>query len=174
MENWSRIKNAYLTGEGSLGQLAERFGLSYETVRRRAAREKWKEQRSSTNDPRITLERQMNITSRLLDIVSSALDDPDELYIWVEPVKSANGGYSCERLRALNEARLGRLVKTLADIFEMQYAALQIPRYKERHDAENAARKLELELLKLENSMSQDVICDDGFLDALGGGQAGL
>lgn len=169
MENWSRIKKAYIAGEGSLGQLAERFGLSYETVRRRAAKEKWKAQRTGWSDPAIVLERQMSITSRLLDIVGTALDDPDEPYLWIEPVKSASGGFSAERLQALNENRLSKLVRLLADIFEMQYAALQIPRYKERHDAENAAKKLELELLKLETSMSHDVICDDGFIDALGG-----
>jgi hypothetical protein len=41
---WESIKTAYLNGEGSLRVLAERFGISENTLEKRAARERWRSQ----------------------------------------------------------------------------------------------------------------------------------
>lgn len=42
--NWPAIRSAYLNDEGSLRVLAERFGVSENTVEKRAARERWRSQ----------------------------------------------------------------------------------------------------------------------------------
>lgn len=39
--NWLPIKEAYLKGEGTYKQLAERFGVPESTIEKRASREKW-------------------------------------------------------------------------------------------------------------------------------------
>lgn len=103
-------------------------------------------------------------------MISNALEDPDELFGYVECQKQ-NGEvvFANERLPYINEARIGRLVKALGDIFELQRLALQIPQFKELHDAKCADRKLELELLKIENaSDTAPRVSDDGFIRALG------
>ena len=41
---WEAIKTAYLNGEGSVRVLAERFGISENTLEKRAARERWRSQ----------------------------------------------------------------------------------------------------------------------------------
>src|SRR5690242_20030768 len=42
---WAEARAAYRRGEGSLRELAERFGLSASTLMKRAAREGWDDQR---------------------------------------------------------------------------------------------------------------------------------
>lgn len=172
MENWNEIRETYSQGGITQRELAEKFGVPLSTLRRRAAEEKWSRIRSQRRRVGKTdvLARQLAITDRLLDAVCAALDNPDELFTYAEFQKSQSGAeFVCQRLPVINEARLGRLVKAVGDIFELQRIALQIPAFKEQHDAECAARKLELELMKLENSAgARETICDDGFMEALG------
>ena len=44
---WTEIRAAYVAGEGSLRELAARFGVSPAAVQSRCRREKWKEQRDA-------------------------------------------------------------------------------------------------------------------------------
>lgn len=171
---YSEIKKKYLEGGITHAQLAQQFGVPVGSIRQRAAREGWKKQRAQCDDPqeqhRRRLSNQLKICDRLLEVISDALEDPDELFGYVECQKQ-NGEvvFANERLPYINEARVGRLVKALGDIFELQRLALQIPQFKELHDAKCADRKLELELLKIENaSDTAPRVSDDGFIRALG------
>lgn len=135
------------------------------------------------------LARHLSITGRLLDIIEAALSNDDEMYYYIETLKSAQDGsiYAQERLRTINETRLGRLVKTLGEVIELQRLALSIPGYKESSDAHLAGEKerreretaeqklsherlkLELELLKLERMGDKgERSLSASLLDALG------
>jgi len=43
--NWTEIQTAYQSGEGSIRELAIRFGVSQSTLEKRSIREKWKVQK---------------------------------------------------------------------------------------------------------------------------------
>lgn len=126
--------------------------------------------------------RHFEIAERLVKIVEHALEDELEPYRYVETLKDgASTVLDCSALGALNEVRLGRIVKLLSDLFDIQRTAIGIPCVKEKNDAKNAEKKLtqelrlanrkfELDLMKLEREYSWQEIngADDGFLKALG------
>ncbi len=195
MDIWREARDCYTKGGITQKELAEKFGLSVSSLRKRAAAEKWSELKRAQTEAGFRVDapvrgmrvsRQLRMTDRMLDIVENALNSEDELFGWVEFWKSTAGGeFACERLRFLNDERFGRLIRTAADIFELQRTVLEIHEYKDevsaqkyKNDAqlaqsklkqqtELAERRLELELLKLERN--QDTGCEpDGFLSALG------
>lgn len=45
---WAKVRAAYRRGEGSYRELSEKFGIPEQTIRKRAAREKWVKQRNET------------------------------------------------------------------------------------------------------------------------------
>ena len=45
LADWKKVKNQYVTGHMSLEEVAEQFGISSSTIRKRAAAEKWTEER---------------------------------------------------------------------------------------------------------------------------------
>ena len=48
MADWVSIKAEYIAGAGTLKELAEQHGVCYPTLRKIAANEKWRENRTST------------------------------------------------------------------------------------------------------------------------------
>ena len=46
--DWLMIKNEYITGCGSMRELAEKHGVSQSVLRHRAAAERWKDERTNT------------------------------------------------------------------------------------------------------------------------------
>jgi hypothetical protein len=200
------IKEQYLSGEKSLKAISDSCGISYSKLRAVSVRENWREikkREESMTSPLFSkekcknlqeehLRRHLQLTDKLLSIAEKALENEDDLFIHVEVQKSASAGtaFLAEKLPAIDEVRLGRLVKALGDIFELQRAALSIPAFKEAHDAhltseklkiesrlagekeererEIAIKKLELELLKLERGAAGGVCgVSDSLLSAL-------
>jgi transposase len=45
-KTWAKVRSAYRRGEGSYREIGEKFGVPEQTIRKRAAREKWGEQRN--------------------------------------------------------------------------------------------------------------------------------
>ncbi|MBQ4313315.1 MAG: hypothetical protein IJC18_03795 [Clostridia bacterium] len=185
MDIWSEIREQYARGGITQHELAEKYDVPLGSLRRRAAKEGWsrlREQRrsstttsdSSAKHTRISM--QLAVTDRLLEIIAGALEKEDELYYHVAFAKSSDGSeFVAQRLPMLNDERLGRIVKALSDIFTLQRMVLGIHDYKDElsalkieKDSHLASRKLELELLKIENSQGAPDTAPDGFLAALG------
>ncbi len=202
MTNWNQIREEYLRGGITQGALAEKHGIPAGSLRRRAAAEGWTEARKAREyDTRpdsaqtaARVARQLALTDRLMDIVSRALEDEDELYLHVEYAKGSGGyNYDCQKLAALDEERTGRFVKLAAELIDLQRTILGIHDYKDELTAAKleqderltlskldrqaviaerqnsiAERKLELELYKLEGAEKETDPAADGFLAALG------
>lgn len=194
MENWNEIREEYARGGVTHRELAEKFGVPVGSLRRRAAQEGWSAMRSAkafggtgnASCISLRLKRQLDLSDRLVDVISKALDDPDELFRHVAFAKSGDG-FVCETERALNEERLVRLVKALGELFEIQRVILGVHEYKDELSAakleqderltisklekqsELALRKLEIELLKLEGDCSAPD--DDNFFAAFSAGE---
>lgn len=122
------------------------------------------------------------VAESIISIVERALEDELEPYRYVETLKDGTATVlDCSALGALNEVRLGRIVKLLADLFDIQRTALGIPCVKEKNDRLNANKKLaqelhiadrkfELDLMRLEReyAVQEAQQADDDFLRALG------
>lgn len=63
--DWLTIKNDYISGLGSYRKLAEKYGVSFNTLQDRAKRENWKEQKDAHQDSIATATRQ-----KIVDVVS--------------------------------------------------------------------------------------------------------
>lgn len=88
MAEWRKIKAEYIRGETSYRKLADKYKVSFHTLRKRAATEKWRELRDKTGaktDTKIIeaesdrkadrLGRILDASDKLLDIVDRALQD---------------------------------------------------------------------------------------------------
>ncbi len=198
MDVWCEARERYARGGITHRELAELYDLPLSTLRRRSSVEHWSALRSgraggdsagdhSARNTRVS--RQLELTDRMMDIIEKALGDKDELYGWIEFWKTTSAGeYVAERLGYLNDERFGRLVKTAAEVFELQRTVLGIHDYRDEisarklecdadiarskleQQAQIAGRKLELELLRLENAQDESGATDD-FLAALGMGE---
>lgn len=195
MEIWSEARERYVRGGVTQREVARMFELPLGTLRKRAAAEGWsmlresraKELTAENGDKRkIRVERQLKLTDRMLDVLEKALEDEDELYGWIEFWKTTSTGeFVSDRLGYLNDERFGRFIKAASDIFELQRIVLGIHDYRDELSAQKlendadiarskleqqaalAGRKLELELLRLENAQECAEASDD-FLAALG------
>lgn len=195
MDIWDEARERYVRGGITQRELAKLYGLPLGAVRKRASAEGWSALRagraetdnlSETPDRIARISRQLKLTDRMMDIIEQALSDEDELYGWIEFWKTTSTGeFVSDRLGYLNDERFGRLVRTAAEVFELQRIVLGIHDYRDElsarklendadiarskleQQAQLAGRKLELELLRLENAQESTDISDD-FLAALG------
>lgn len=162
-EVMAKIHEQFLAGE-THRTLAQRYGVPLGIIRRVSRQEGWKRERDriccGETAAAERVGEHLRITARLLDIAQAALASDSEMYTYIEVLKS--GGWEVERLSVLNEVRFARMVKLIADIIALEREALGIPQFKEQSDArlgrdklerdrEISLRKLELELMKLEN-----------------------
>ena len=94
MASWKRIKAEYIAGGTSYRKLADKYGVSFSTLRKIAAKEKWSELRNKAGAKRDTkivevigdkeadravdkLERVSNLTDRLLEKLEKAIEELD-------------------------------------------------------------------------------------------------
>ncbi len=159
--NWNELREEYIRGGITQGELAERYGISAGSLRRRAAAEGWcamrrsRESGSQEDAAAVSarVSRHLALTDRVLEIIARALEDEEELYRHVEFVKSSSGSeFICERQQAIDEERTGRIVKIMGELFEQQRMILGIHEYKD----ELTAAKLEQEERLAMSKLAQD------------------
>lgn len=103
--DWKRIKAEYIAGGTSYRKLAEKYGVSFSTLRKVAAKEQWRELRNKAGAKRDTkiidsvsnseakkavdkLARVSDLTDRLLDKLEQAIEELDiQLYKDVKKTK---------------------------------------------------------------------------------------
>lgn len=78
MTDWEKAKEKYLSSGATLKEIAEEFGIKYETLLRKAKREKWREEREkeNTGDRESRIER---VTELLLCRLEKAIDRAEDM-----------------------------------------------------------------------------------------------
>lgn len=107
VRDWIAIRNEYASTDISTRELAEKYGISYNTVKDRASREKWAEMRDDQHrkitaktqqetakavakDEAGRVSRLLRIADRLMDKTERALDELDQQAVkHVEKVKTS-------------------------------------------------------------------------------------
>lgn len=110
VRDWIRIRNEYASTDISTRALAEKYGISYNTMKDRASREKWAEMRDEQHrkitektqqetaeavakDEAGRVARLLRIADRLMDKTEQALDELDQQAVKrVEKVKTSVSG----------------------------------------------------------------------------------
>jgi phage terminase small subunit len=189
--SWIDIENEYVTDirkkPCTLKDLAEKYNVSYDYLRRYAAENDWKGKREKhiTNTSRKTVEksaelisdnlaeitaRHFMVSDKLLKVIEDALSDENEFYKYVDKLKSGDDlGYretiEMETLDALNESKLLTVVNAMDKIQKMQRQTLNIFDAKDLVSMEKV--KAETELTQQRTKQIKGVQKDTSMLEAL-------
>lgn len=96
--DWLKIKNDYINGLGSYRKLAEQYGVSIDTIKRKAAAEKWKDARTKhtqnvhqkvqeetaaliVQGELKRVERLLSISDKLIDKIERAVQELDQVQV---------------------------------------------------------------------------------------------
>ena len=110
MSDWKKIKAEYIAGGTSYRKLAEKYGVSFSTLRKVAAKEQWTELRNKAGAKRDTeiinsvgekeakkaidkLKRVSDLTDKLLDKLEQAIDELD-IQLYKDVVKTKEIEYN--------------------------------------------------------------------------------
>ena len=114
--DWNRIRTDYITGSDSLRDLSEKYNISWSTLRQRAFREKWGDDRRRTQTKieqdviRKTVEKTVDVTTLASEIRRKGLIIIDGLFDDFAQVRatehreSRQGKTDVKRLRDLTQA----------------------------------------------------------------------
>lgn len=112
MADWLTIKTEYVTSNYDLPALAQKYGVSYSTIRKRSSKEHWKEQREEHRNSIGTLTEQ-KAAEKISDIESdiAAVKAKTRLALWEEIGRRIQDGAS-----ELESADLRRMVQNYCDL----------------------------------------------------------
>lgn len=104
--DWKKLRAEYIAGGTSYRELAEKYDVSFHTLRKQAAKEKWKALRDETATKTVTkiieiesdkqanrMKRLLNVSDKLLKVVEDAVDkfQAEELMLDRTALKSLSG-----------------------------------------------------------------------------------
>lgn len=165
MEKWTEIKRKYVEGEMSLRALAERLNVSASALSRRAARERWGDERRAWRqghsfdaakragvDNKETMETLARATDLATETVLRALEDDEQFRRYLVTVRQGAGvSQTEERLfDKVDTKALKELTGVLRDL-----TALARDFYGIRTPAQSVAEKIALEKLALEKKRTE-------------------
>lgn len=173
--SWVEIENEYVTDirkkPCSLEFLSEKYDIPLQTIKDYSSRHKWSQKRTeyklNTNQKIVekTAEiisddiakykaQHLSITDNILNQINKALDNPNELYSFVEKFREGNGDgsyteYSDVKIHdTLNENKVVKIVTAVEKLQRMQRQTLDIL-------SVDAQERLELERKKVEIAQSK-------------------
>ena len=98
MTDWDEIRNACVENGESLKSLAERYGVSYGALRKRASREGWRKQKSRQERETAKREEIERVGRKLLARIETCLDEGKEIDL--KEIKAVTG--ALKELQALD------------------------------------------------------------------------
>ena len=214
--SWIDIENEYVTDIDkkpcTLENLSQKYNIALQTVFDYSANNNWREKRRKykesakkkvaektidiiSNDIAKYQAKHLNISDKILNEVSKALDNPKELYTVVEKLRQGYGqgefkeSIETEVLDVINDSKVVNLVNSLEKLQKIQRQTLgildekdkiRLGKIEEISDYEKEKQELELENKKLVNRKlsaeiskingpTDDEVQDDGFIEALEG-----
>ena len=137
MVEWSRIKAEYIAGGTSYRKLAEKYGVSFSTLRKVAAKEHWSELRNNVGTKRdIELVETLGVMTATIDkkyydIVDKLFDKADEV---IENTPTWSAVTLKEMATAMKYLKECKGVKSEADMREQEARIAKLRKDAERED----------------------------------------
>lgn len=158
--DWAKIKIEYANGKASYRELAEKHGVSFSTLQKRAKEEKWAEARKKYRDKVVSkaltrtcardaqrLARLQKSAMLLAADIEKALQDPDVIY---RHVGSVDGIPSENKLATPNGKNLYALARALREATAAMRDLYGINTRAEQFAEEQGGQRLQIEREKLE------------------------
>lgn len=115
MPDWRVIRAEYVTGEMSMRELCEQYGLSESTIRKRAAKEQWVEHREEHRNNLCQLVEQKVAEQKAVDEAEIlAVRDEARRRLWGEIVRRVRGA------EEMSMPELRQLVRNYCDLLDAE------------------------------------------------------
>lgn len=138
--DWKRIKAEYIAGGTSYRKLAEKYRVSFSTLRKVAAKEKWTELRNKAEakeDIKLADSigtKNANRASKIIDVADKLLDKISETIGMMDTVDTQSLKHLTSALKDLKEIKG---FKSEADMREQEARIAKLQREAEENDTDN-------------------------------------
>ena len=185
MDEWKRIKAEYIAGGTSYRKLVEKYGVSFSTLRKVAAKEQWTDLRNKTGAKRDTkivdslsekeakkavdkLARVTDLTDKLLDKIEQAIEELD-IQLYKDVIKTKTIEYNNDKRpdkptkETIHEEEKVIELKTIVDRSGIKAIASSLRDIKEIQMLKSELDKKEQEarIAKLQREAEADKIHDE-------------
>ncbi len=128
---WAKIRHAYICGEMSYSELAQKFGMSKKTISEVAKREEWvKKRRQFRDDVNVRaytrareaevdeLERIRSAADKLSAKLDEIMSDEDQIFLHTAVLADEDGGtfISEKKMHAIDPMKLTAMAKAMKDM----------------------------------------------------------
>lgn len=179
---WSKIKTEYINTNISMRKLAAKYGVSYNTLNRRAREEKWTTSRKARDDYVLKIATQKSaemqaeqlaqigaLAGAIVDRIVAEIADEDQFHRYI--ITDGIGGGATEtterRFDKVDSKAIRDLTSTLKDALGIIRNAYGIPTQAEAEAQRIAAERLAMEKRRAEAESATDssinVFFDDEF-----------
>ena len=139
MADWKKIKTEYITTNTSYRKLAEKYGISYQTICRRSQAEQWSEQREQHTNKTVTrtldaisrkqvdrAAKLISVSDQLLDRVQELVEMGSELLVAPQNLKHISG--------VLKDIKEIQMIRSDADLREQEARIKKLQKEAEQED----------------------------------------
>ena len=141
MADWEKIKAEYLTTDASIRDLAQKYGVHYTTIGKKASKENWQELRQQQTNTTLTkiltadTEMKVDRATRLKTVADKLLERVEDLVANDDRLTASAIKNLSDALKNIKEAQM---IRTQEDIDEQKarIAKLQKEAQKEETDTE--------------------------------------
>lgn len=174
--DWLRIKNDYINGLGSYRKLAEQYGVSVDAVKKRAAAEQWKKERTNyapklhqkvqERTAEIIAEKEANRVSRLLSLSDQLADRVEQAIQELDRTQVTHK----TRTREIEYKDFGAPGKPTKETISEEEQIIAVASIVDRKGLQQVAAALKTiwDIAGDEAANRPDGLDDDGLLAALG------
>lgn len=174
--DWLKIKNDYINGGGSYRELAERHGVSIDTIKKRAAVEKWKDARTEyaqnvhqkvqEETASILVSQEVKRVERLLTITNQFVDRIEQAVRELNRTQVTNK----KKTKVIEYKNSKRPDKPTKEIIDEQEEILAVASIVDRKGLQQIATALKAvwDITGENEANNGEGIEDDGLLAALG------
>ena len=174
--DWLSIKNDYINGLGSYRKLAEQYGVSVDAVKKRAAAEQWKKERTNyapklhqkvqERTAEIIAEKEANRVSRLLSLSDQLADRVEQAIQELDRTQVTHK----TKTREIEYKDYGAPGKPTKEIISEEEQVIAVTSIVDRKGLQQVAAALKTiwDIAGDEAANRPDCLDDDGLLAALG------
>ena len=149
MADWEKIKGEYLTNtEVSIRDLAQKYGVHYTTIGKKASKEGWQELRQQQTNTTLT-KILTAVTNQKVDRAARLMTVADKLLNKVEQAVDQEGPISAGAIKNLSDAlkniRETQMIRSEQDIREQEARIAKLQKEAEKQDNDKSSITITLE-----------------------------